>query len=186
MGTLRNRTIAAAVAACMAAAAVPAIADGPNDTRYNPLSWQGMYAGVFLGHGEAGPLDGFVGGGFLGRNWQQGKMVYGWEADVSIADISYEFLGLEASVDLMATVRGRVGYLFHPDYLAYATAGLGYAHVEVADHWFGGSISDSGTDFVIGFGVEGKLNQTSTVRVEYLNHGDLDIFRAGLTFKLGN
>jgi len=175
--------MALAVFASIAVAA-PAAADGP-DRRYH-LSWQGLYAGVHVGYGELGPLEGFAGGGLIGYNWQKGQIVYGWEADVSIADIRWEPLpGFEASVDWMATVRGRLGFLFHPNYLVYATAGLGYAHVEVSLDGLG-SIDDGGTDFVFGIGLEGKLTETSTLRVEYLSHGDLDIIRAGLTFKLGN
>ena len=188
MTSLRSRIIGLAVLACLVGASLPAAADGPRgpDRGYSPSYWQGLYAGVHAGYGEIGvfpgiDLDGFAGGGLVGYNWQKGQIVYGWEADFSFSDISFEAGGLEVSIDWMATVRGRLGYLIHPDYLAYVTAGLGIAHVDTNVCCF---IDDTGTDFVVGLGVEGKLNQTSTVRVEYLNQGDLDIFRAALTFKL--
>jgi outer membrane immunogenic protein len=182
---LRSRLIGLAVLAFAVGASLPAAANGPGGPNrgYQPSFWQGLYAGVHVGYGEADVLgiglDGFAGGGLVGYNWQKGQIVYGWEADFSISDISFEVGPFEASIDWMATVRGRLGYLMHPDYLAYVTAGLGFAHLETN---FG--FDDSGTDLVVGLGVEGKLNQASTVRVEYLNHGDLDIFRAALTFKL--
>lgn len=179
METLRSRIIALVAIAGLAAAAVPAAADGPGRSRDYYPTWQGLYAGVHIGYGELDPLEGFAGGGLIGYNWQKGQIVYGWEADFSISDISWEFV----SVDWLATVRGRLGYLVHPNLLAYATAGLGYAEVSVPC-CFG--IDESGTDFVFGVGLEGKLNEASTLRVEYLNHGDLDLFRAALTFKLGN
>jgi outer membrane immunogenic protein len=183
MTSLRSRLIGLAVLACLAGAALPAAADGPRDRGYQPSYWQGLYAGVHVGYGEADVLgiglDGFAGGGLIGYNWQKGQIVYGWEADFSISDISFEVGPYEASVDWMATVRGRLGVLMHPDYLAYATAGFGIGHVDTN---FG--FDDTGTDFVFGLGVEGKLNQTSTVRAEYLNVGDIDVFRAALTFKL--
>ena len=58
-------------------------------------------------------------------------------------------------------------------------------------------VSSDNTDsgFVFGVGVEGKLSETMTARLEYLNynidsghgHGDDDIsvIRAGVNFKLG-
>jgi opacity protein-like surface antigen len=50
-------------------------------------------------------------------------------------------------------------------------------------------ISHDSTDtaFVYGVGVEGKLTERTTARIEYLGFSDLDInvVRAGLNFKLG-
>ena len=36
-----------------------------------------------------------------------------------------------------------------------------------------------------GIGREAKLSEASTLRVEYLDHDDLDIVRVGLSFRLG-
>jgi outer membrane immunogenic protein len=184
MKSLRSRIMALAVFAGTVGMAVPSAAQDRPDRYFYPPLWQGLYLGVHAGYGEAGPLDGGLAGGQIGYNWQRGQIVYGWEADVSIADISWEFLGITAEIDWLASVRGRVGYLFHPGYLAYLSAGLAYTHVEVSHHFLG-SVDDGGTGFVFGIGLEGKLTETSTLRVEYLDHDDLDIVRVGLNFRLG-
>ena len=87
----------------------------------------------------------------------------------------------------------RVGYLVDPRILAYATAGLGIASwsAEAGVSGPGGSMSiemdGTETDFVFGLGVEGKINETMTARIEYFGFGDfdVDIVRVGLNFKLG-
>ena len=42
--------------------------------------------------------------------------------------------------------------------------------------------------FVIGLGVEGRVNNNTTLRLEYLNYSDLDIsvVRVGVNVRLGN
>jgi opacity protein-like surface antigen len=94
----------------------------------------------------------------------------------------------------MATVRGRVGYLFQPSLLAYATAGFGFVSASASSSVAGFglrervSFSDTETDFVFGIGIEGRLSEVSTLRVEYLGFSDseVDIIRAALSFKFGN
>jgi len=204
MKALRSRIVALSVFASLAAAAVPAAADGPGrhrdygDRHYYP-AWQGLYAGAHLGYGEAGTLDGFVGGAHIGYNWQKGQIVYGWEADVSLSDISAEFsdcvpgagcISADVSIDWMATVRGRFGFLMNPSLLAYGTAGLGYFEASASASIPGRSISisDGDSDIVLGLGLEGMWSSTTTWRVEYLTFADneIDVIRAGVSFKLGN
>lgn len=183
MSLLRGGVIGPAImAAAISMAAIPATAADMGGPRYAepPLDvpfttvWHGLYGGVHLGYGEAGPADGITGGGQLGHNWQANRIVYGLEADISAADIS---LGHGPSIDWLGTARGRVGFLLDDRLLAYGTAGVGFAS---------GS-GDSETDFVYGLGLEGKISETTTARVEYLTYDDLDIdvIRAGLNFKLG-
>lgn len=203
-----SRAVALAVLAGFAVAAGPAAADdgrGPDGYDYPPI-WRGWYAGLHLGYGEAGSADGVVGGGQIGRNWQNGLIVYGWEADVSLSDISDSesftvcvepgdcvTARASGSIDWMVAARGRLGYLFQPNLMAYATAGLGIVSGSSASVTVPGfkrqaiSVDDTETAFVYGIGLEGKLGGTSTVRVEYLGFSDteIDVIRAGLTFKLG-
>ena len=49
------------------------------------------------------------------------------------------------------------------------------------------SDSDTESDFVYGLGIEGKINPSMSLRLEYLAFGDLDVdvVRAGINFKLG-
>lgn len=168
----------AIMAAFVSLAAIPAIAAdfGGPPPRYEeppyaaPFTsvWQGLYGGVHLGYIEDWSSDGVVGGGQLGYNWQAGRFVYGLEADVSVAD---------TSVDWLASARGRAGFLLDDRLLAYGTAGVGFAD----------AFDDTETDFVWGLGLEGKLSERVTARVEYLAYDDLeiDVVRGGLNFKLG-
>jgi outer membrane immunogenic protein len=198
MEALRIWLIGSAVAlTALAAAAMPAAADkapGPSYRTYQPPIWQGLYGGVHLGWGESGPADGVVGGAQIGYNWRSGQIVYGLEADVSAADISYEenIFGVraEASIDWLATARGRLGFLVAPRILAYATAGFGIASASASAGIPGlGSLSidDTETDFVYGLGVEAKVTDATSFRLEYIAFSDLDIdvVRAGVNFKLG-
>jgi len=141
-----------------------------------PSIWQGLYGGVHLGHADADFDDGLVGGVQLGYNWRNGLIVYGLEADISASNADF--------IDWLGSVRGRVGYLIQPGLLLYGTAGLGVV-----------SFDNTESGFVFGLGVEGKLSETMTARLEYLNysidnnghgHGDDDIsvIRAGVNIKL--
>ena len=204
MKTSRSRAIAWTVAGMIAAASATANAQPPPD--YYPYLWQGWYAGFHLGYGEAGQADGFVVGAQIGYNWQNGLLVYGLEGDLTWSDIGFSdgvrvcdfgdciSARVSASIDWMATVRGRLGYLFQPGLLGYATAGFGFVSGSASSSVSGFglherfSFSDTGTEFVFGIGLEGKLSPASTLRVEYLGYSDseIDVIRAGLSFRFGN
>ena len=100
---------------------------------------------------------------------------------------------VSGEIDSMATMRGRLGYLFQPGLLAYATAGFGFVSGSASASVSGFGLSerfsfgDTDSDFVYGIGVEGKLAPASTLRVEYLGFSDseIDVIRVGLNFKFG-
>jgi outer membrane immunogenic protein len=208
MKIARKGLIAFAVLVGWSVASVPATADGgpPRgypDHVYYPSIWQGFYAGVHVGFGDG---DGVLAGGQVGYNWQSGRVVYGIEADLAGSSIEEEAsacLGglcahASASLDWLATVRGRIGYLIDPRILAYATAGIGIASWSAEAGISGCNsavlqcpkihLNGRETDFVFGLGVEGKLSETMSARVDFLTGGDLDadVVRAGLNFKFGN
>jgi outer membrane immunogenic protein len=212
MDMLRRATIGFVALVGMSLGGPPAIADGgpypgPRPVYLErPSIWQGLYVGAHIGWGSSGDLDGVVGGGQVGYNWQVNHIIYGLEADASFADISGGntigfggmFASASASVDWLATVRGRVGFLLNPRLLAYTTAGVGIARAswEVSAGGFGFGVKTSGHDtstgFVFGVGVEGKISEALSARVEYLTGFDNDIsndgvgiVRAGLNWKLG-
>ena len=202
MELARKSFIALAVLVSTAAASVPATADGgpprayPDGPSY-PSIWQGLYAGVHIGFGDG---DGVLGGGQFGYNWQSGRVVYGFEADFAVSSIEEEVRvcngvacgHASASLDWLATVRGRVGYLIDPRILAYATAGFGIASWS-AEAGISGcpdctlKLDGRESDFVFGLGVEGKISETMSARVDFLTGGDVDadVVRAALNFKLG-
>ena len=161
-------------------AATMAAADGTRTSpNYDmPPIWGGLYGGVNVGHADADGDKGVVGGVQLGYNWRANKIVYGIEGDISASG--------EHSIDWLASVRGRLGYLIQPRLLLYGTAGVGLVE---------SSGRGSGTDgaFVWGLGVEGKINPTMSARLEYLSyntdstqaHADtIGVIRAGLNIKL--
>ena len=95
-------------------------------------------------------------------------------------------------------MRGRIGILLNPRLLAYTTAGVGISRAswETQTGGFGFGIKTSGSDtstgFVFGVGIEGKMSETLSARIEYLTGFDNDIsnngagiVRAGLNWKLG-
>jgi len=137
---------------------------------------------------------------------QSGRVVYGIEADFAASGIEEGVSGCisssmgsricaNASLDWLATVRGRTGYLLDPRILAYATAGVGIASWSAEAGISGCNLPEcpeiklrgGETDFVFGLGVEGKISETMSARVDFLSGGDLDadIVRAGLNFKFG-
>src|SRR5262245_23112982 len=207
MKLLREGVMTLAVVAAGLAAAPPVAAGdrgGGPDYFYGqpyPLPWQGSYAGVHVGFGDG---DGVVGGGQIGYNWQSGAIVYGVEADFAWSNMGEDARGCiagagcvfaGASLDWLATFRGRVGYLIDPRILTYATAGFGIASWSAEAGITGPQFDDvrirmdgTETDFVFGVGVEGKINEAITARLEFLGFGDssdIDIVRAALNFKLG-
>jgi outer membrane immunogenic protein len=203
MSMLRSGVIGLALVAGLGLATMPAIAEGgprvAYDQPYYYSIWQGLYAGVHVGFGDADGANGFIGGGQIGYSWQAGRIIYGVEADVTLSGIEddvrvcapFACAHASASLDWFATVRGRIGYLVQPHILAYATAGFGFVSWS-ADAGITGCpgcevrLDGTETDFVVGLGAEMKLSATTTGRIEYLNFEDADIIRAGLNFKLGN
>jgi outer membrane immunogenic protein len=97
-----------------------------------------------------GKLDGFIGGGQAGYNWQVQNWVWGFEADFQWLNASSgggfativatpAFLGNPVttsfqgshSLDWLGTARARAGILLTPTILAYATGGLAYGEAKL-------------------------------------------------------
>jgi outer membrane immunogenic protein len=150
--------------------------DGPV---YVANTWTGFYAGVNGGYGwtsdssslpgvDFQPEGGF-GGGQIGYNWQGGlglggAWVFGVEADFQGADISDSAFGVTSKLNWFGTVRGRLGYAFDRT-LVYATGGFAYGEVEKKIPGF--SQSETQTGYVVGGGVEYKINPSWSLKGEY-------------------
>jgi outer membrane immunogenic protein len=145
--------------------------DGPAPVYAPVQTWTGFYLGVNGGYGWTSDDDyvyspsGGFGGGQIGYNWQGAfglgnPWVLGIEADFQGSGISDSVGGVEASVNYFGTARGRLGYAVDRT-LLYVTGGLAYGEVEV------GGYSDTQTGYVIGGGLEYKLNPAWSLKGEY-------------------
>lgn len=162
-------------------------------------SWAGLYLGGHLG-GAWGSLgdadvDGFIGGGHGGLNFQNGNLVYGIEADISLSGADggsasasggcLQFLRNQcvapfssttsAAIDLdwLASLRARLGFTVG-NALIYGTGGIGWGNVDlkINDPVLGSSSSsNTHVGWVGGGGVEMRLSRSLSGRVEALRYG---------------
>jgi outer membrane immunogenic protein len=140
-------------------------------------------------------LDGVIGGGQAGYNWQTGTFLYGIETDIqgSAEKHTGNFNGILLDpgvgvgnnpftvtetnrIDWFGTVRGRIG-LTNDHWLFYATGGLAYGRVESsgifqpagpANSPFVWNNSATKVGWTIGAGVENVFFGNWSWRVEYL------------------
>ena len=137
-------------------------------------------------------LDGFIGGGQIGYNWQTDHWVFGIEADFQgsaqkadggfvLAPIvgAAVFPGLTVAytdkLEWFGTVRGRVGYAFDR-WLPYVTGGWAYGHGTISGT---GTTTPAGTvlafsasqdysGWTVGGGVEWAFMDHWSAKAEYL------------------
>ncbi len=178
---LANVASAADMPARMATKAVPYIA------LYN---WTGFYVGGNLGYGwartsdDAGgsaKLNGVVGGGQIGYNWQINNLVLGIETDFqgtserasatgAIGPIAF---ATTERIRYFGTVRGRVGYAWDR-WMVYATGGYAYTNVGVDATATVGALTGTASSNTtksggtVGAGVEWAFAGPWTAKLEYL------------------
>ncbi|MEI5677424.1 porin family protein [Mesorhizobium sp. CGMCC 1.15528] len=140
-----------------------------------PLNtWSGPYAGVTLGYGFSGRVkepgntvntDGFIGGGFVGYNYQIDNVVAGVEGDLGYGGLKGDNAGTEVKGGLGGSLRARLGYAVTPDILPYITAGGAAQSVKLTE----GGISDKNTmlGWTAGVGTDLKVTDNVFARVEY-------------------
>ena len=144
------------------------------------FTWTGFYIGANAGYGfgnvnangfgNVGDLDGFVGGGQIGYNYQMGQFVLGLEADLQGADLSSgNNLGLlNVKTDYFGTVRARVGVAFDR-FMPYITGGWAYGNVKTSIPGIGFSSDRSHTGgYAVGGGLEYAFTNNIIAGVEYL------------------
>lgn len=133
-------------------------------------NWSGLYGGVNVGGGGTAndgllsPSGAFA-GGQIGYNWQGvlglgSQWVLGVEADIQGSGIDDGAFGVKSSLNWFGTMRGRIGYAFGPA-LVYGTGGFAFGEVENI------GVTETQTGYVIGAGVEYKLNPSWSVKGEY-------------------
>jgi outer membrane immunogenic protein len=175
---MKKFLLAACAVAAFAATETANAADMPLKAPPPPapvFSWTGWYLGVNLGgsFGRAGDtvsfgaaptvfsstsqrLDGVIGGGQIGYNWQANNWLFGLEADIQgsgergsstrTAGVA-GFCGVIAvfpctdtgtlvdqeKLPWFGTVRGRLGVLASPTWLFYVTGGLAYGEIKSSE-----------------------------------------------------
>jgi outer membrane immunogenic protein len=118
--------------------------------------------------------DGWLGGGQIGYNWDLVGFLVGVEGDFAFSEIDGDsiFSGKNASssLDWLATIRARGGFLITPDTLLYGTVGIAWGDwtdrfnpISISQSW-----SDVYTGWTVGGGVETKLTNAISIKVEYL------------------
>ena len=156
-------------------------------------------------------MNGVIGGGQIGYNWQMQNWVWGLEADIQGSDqkgsraftcptgvctppfgLIAVFPGpavpvtLDQKLSWFGTVRGRVGILASPTVLLYATGGLAYGEVKstatVGAAAAVFSNSDTRVGYTVGAGVEGVISGNWTAKLEYLW---VDLGRTSNSFATG-
>lgn len=177
------RPAAAALGILAFAASVPAFAadvvmeepPAPAPIAELPVaSWAGPYAGVNLGYGFSGRVkepgnsistDGFLGGAFVGYNYQMDNLVLGAEGDIGYNGIKGDNAGTKAKAGLEGSLRARLGYAISPDILLYGTAGGAAQSLKVTE----GGLSDRNTmlGWTAGAGSDIKFTDNVFGRVEY-------------------
>ena len=134
-------------------------------------------------------IDGFVGGGQIGYNWQTGAMVWGFETDIqgtgqkgglqfcvtAGCPLGSQVVNVDHKLDWFGTFRARAGLLVDPRVLLYVTGGLAYGQVttEASAGALGlplvaVSTKETRVGWTIGGGTEGALSNNWTVKAEYL------------------
>ncbi len=220
---MKRTLIAGAALASLFAATSASAADLPVYTKAPAVaavySWTGPYIGTNLGYswgrgatdgnwtntsavaaittvtpmsGRA-DLNGFIGGGQLGYNWQQGAWVFGLEGDIQFSNerksgnvctiagcptaASIVFTR-DYTLDWFGTARGRIGFLPAERILLYATGGLAYGSFTGSTLGnFSGlasalnaplTWSSLQAGWTVGAGVESALGANWSVKFEYL------------------
>jgi outer membrane immunogenic protein len=181
--------------------AQPAVAADVGGPVYAPgvapaFSWTGIYAGVNIGDGSAkhktrifsstidfGVVNGVIGGGQIGANWQVGSLVLGAEADGQGSSQSKTATTAIGAVNItedyrkpgFATFRSRAGWAFADRWLIYATGGGAWldSNVNLMASTGGGFNTSSGFElshfgWTAGGGVEGAITRNWSWKVEYL------------------
>ena len=134
-------------------------------------------------------VDGVIGGGQFGYNWQQSNWLLGIEADLQASDEKSTgsicsavgcppgsaLYAANYKLDWFGTVRGRLGWVVTPRVLLYATGGLAYGHLDASAPAAGIGWGGTNAGWTVGAGGEVAIDRNWSVKFEYL-YMDLGTF----------
>jgi len=127
-------------------------------------------------------VNGFIGGGQAGYNWQREKWVFGLESDIQYSDergtgevclvagcaIGTGVLTANYRLDWFGTLRGRVGFLPTERLMLYATGGLAYGHLSASAPAVPLNWGSTRAGWTVGAGAEAAIDRNWSVKLEYL------------------
>jgi outer membrane immunogenic protein len=138
-------------------------------------------------------LDGVLGGGQIGYNWQSGSWIFGLEADIQATSeqgtATSSVTGFVAGIAVtpvtgtladteklpwLGTARARIGITPSPNWLLYGTGGLAYGEIDsnetltVGTGLVTSNVNTIKAGWTVGAGVEGWLGSNWTAKLEYL------------------
>ncbi|HET7848773.1 MAG TPA: outer membrane beta-barrel protein [Pseudolabrys sp.] len=143
-------------------------------------------------------MEGFIGGGQIGYNFRFDRTILGLEADIAYSgmkgtaayssNVSPPVLPPMTTtqtnkVTWLGTVRSRLGWLWTPSVLVYASGGLAYGGVKASTNvnvdlaancpasnvlCSTGSLSDARIGWAVGGGIEALIGINWTARIDYL------------------
>lgn len=165
---------------------------------------------VLFSNSNSTDLNGVIGGGQIGYNWQVTNWVWGLEADIqgsgekgsrnftcpagvctpsppaalAIPGPAVPVTPMDQKIEWFGTVRGRAGILATPTVLLYGTGGFAYGDVRTAETIGAGAFAFTNTEtrfgWTVGAGVEGAIGGNWTAKLEYLY---VDLGRTTGTFQ---
>ena len=197
---------------CAAFAAVTVLGFASAASAAAPVwNWTGFYVGGNVGYGwgrsdahltitdtgntfsftqsDTLHIDGVIGGGGIGYNWQYMNWVFGLEADIQgsgqkgdatficpagVCSTPPVTTTVTEKLNWFGTVRPRLGWTVTPNIMLYATGGLAYGQITESGTITNGTASTTfdahktSAGWTLGGGVEGQLVGNWTWRVEYL------------------
>ena len=188
-------SIGVAAVAAAALAAPPLAAQQASNSK-----WEGFYAGLNAGGlwqttntsitenntfgGFNGQGGGFIGGAQAGYNYLVGPVLLGGEVDFQGSTLTQSisggagpsFIGATSAIPWFSTFRGRAGYPLG-SFMPYVTGGAVWGHQSLSgfDSISGPfSASNNFWTWTVGGGVEGKLTDQWSAKLEYLYMGTPD------------
>ena len=127
-------------------------------------------------------MNGFIGGGEAGYNWQRAQWLFGVEADFQGSDerasgdvctiagcpLGSTVFAANYKLDWFGTVRGRFGFLPVDRVLLYATGGLAYGHFSADAPSVPVVWGSTRAGWTVGAGAEVAIDHKWSVKFEYL------------------